>query len=240
MKIANLLLATCSILSIAAMCSFCKPVVRDASIEPELPIEVTKANAAVVILDPNTSSPRCGGVSVYDHDGTAVLVTAAHCVTRKKNVFDPSPTTERWARVGDEISYVTRNEWYASESGSFGAVIKELDTSRDWSVLSINPYEVPRPLVAVNLSNRILVLGEHVHVIAPVFDWIRHDGEIVHTAFSGMDSYFVEMSTSIEFGYSGSPVIMDSGEVLGIVIQCSVPDDVRKCVPGWSIATTVP
>lgn len=241
MKIEKILSGLSLSVILLSFCSFCKPPqLSEIVAEHNLPAEAEKANAAVLILDPDTGNQRCGGVAVYGNDGVAVLMTAAHCVTHKDDPFDPAPNAERGASVGDRIRYVTRDSWYSSASGAFTAQLKELDQVRDRAVLSVNPNEVPTPLMKANLLVFSPEVGAHIHSIAPVFSWDRHDGMIEWFQYSGIGSYYIGSSVSINFGWSGSPVILDNGEVLGLEIKCYTEDSERKCIPGSSIITTLP
>jgi trypsin-like peptidase len=231
------------------MCSFCTPYTEskppDLTSLPDYSVErfMNERDATVVILQPDVLQPNCSAVSVYDYDGSAVLATAAHCLPSKVDKLDPSPDAIKEANVGDRILYVTRNDWYYTGSDAMRATIKRIDPIRDRAVLSVNQFEVPIPLLKGSPCDGCPTKDYAVHSISSLSGWERRDGFISRMSFSGIGSYFMESSISIEFGWSGSPVVNEKGEVIGLMIQCSPMYDansVRKCAPGWSLLTSVP
>jgi hypothetical protein len=236
-------MAGCIATMFLLMCSVCTP-----RIEPNLPnysVEqfMNERDATVVLLEPDVLQPNCSAFAIYDYDGSVVLATAAHCLLSKVDKLDPSPTAIREASVGDRILYVTRNDWYYTGSDAMRATIKRVDHVRDWAVLSVSQFEVPQPLFKASTCDECLGDRHPVHSVSALNNWERRDGFISRQSFSGIGSYFFESTISIEFGWSGSPVINERGEVIGLMVQCSPrtdTDSVRKCKPGWSLLTSVP
>jgi len=165
---------------------------------------------------------------------------------RKVDKFDPAPNAEKEAHVGDGILYVTRNDWFYTGSDAMRAKIKTLDLVRDRAMLSVNQFEVPMPLMKAKYCYPCTFDGDQVHSVSAVYNWDRHKGTILNDMYSGIDSRFFESDLTIDYGWSGSPVFTENGEVLGLVIRCNpsivqVNDRmVRKCVPGWSLITSIP
>jgi len=226
-------------IALSLTCSVCQQPTLPNYPERELPARDREVAATVVILDPNSGYPRCSAVSIYGQDGTAVLATAAHCVTKNVDEFDVSPEPVRSADIGDEIRYVVRDDWYHTASASYLAKVQSIDLGRDRATLKVNQYEVPQPLLKVDMSSVLIPSPVHVHALSAFFGWQRRDGDILKSEFSGVGSFFLESSMTIDFGWSGSPVIMDTGEVLGIVLRCADKDKNKVCDPGWSLFTTL-
>ena len=228
------------------MCSFCRPQTHPIIAPQSRPVLEKEADSVVVILDPDSGAPHCSGFSVKDYDGIAVLVTAAHCVTRKIDPFDPSPNAARSVKTDDEVVYVTRSMWELTASQRRSALVTDVDLARDWAVLEGKPFEVPMPLERATPCYDCRYNRESVHAISSVYDWTRHEGNILRVTYSGIGSNFYESDLDIDFGWSGSPVINAEGKVMGIVIQCHDEDvegidhPYKVCKPGWSMVTSLP
>lgn len=227
-------------------CGVCSPALDPS---PTMLYDVTQffteRESTVVLLNQDSLTPSCSAVSIYDYDGSAVLATAAHCLLRKVDALDPSPSAEKEAHEGDRALYVTRNDWYYTGSDAYRATIKRIDFVRDRAVLSVNQFEVPPPLPRAEPCDRCLFENYNVHSVGAVYEWARHSGVITGKTYAGYGSSFVESSISINYGWSGSPVFNDNGEVMGLIIRCDpdVQDETHKtrpCKPGWSLFTSLP
>lgn len=204
-------------------------------------------DATVVLLNADTNQPNCSAVSILDSHMFVVLVTAAHCVQSKVDIFDPSPSAAKWANVGDSIYYITKENWSDPSSIVFESKIQSIDEPRDRVVLSVFQNEAPVPLKGITGCDRCLYENYPVHTISSIFGWVNHKGVVTGKTYSGAGSSFFESSITIDFGFSGSPVINESGEVMGIITRCD-PLEIKvdygtvykKCKKGWSLFTSLP
>jgi hypothetical protein len=206
------------------------------------PVKTSAREAAsvVVLLSANRDRhPCCSAASVLDLHGRVVLVTAAHCVLHKINQDDPAPDADTWAHVGDRVFYVPGG------SSALEATVSWFDAPRDRAILKPVDGEAPPPLPLRKLCDRCQLDGAPVHAVSALFEQTR-SGTITGKSWAGFGSRFWESDMSIIPGWSGSPVLDEAGEVVGIVAKCNgttinAGDQIqRTCTPHWAIFTDVP
>ena len=101
----------------------------------------------------------------------------------------------------------------------------------------------PAPLALRSLCDRCSLDGARVHAVSALYEQ-THSGEITGRTFAGVGAWYWETSMTIIPGWSGSPVLNESGQVVGIMSKCNgttlnAGDKVkRSCVPGWSLFTS--
>ena len=226
-------------LTLAESCAPKPPIERDpfglikTAAEHEL-------DAAVVILDPVTREPHCSGASIRVDD-KLVIVTAAHCVTRRANPFDVSPNPEKVAHVGDYAFFIPRDQWTPFADQDCEAKIAEFDPVHDRATLMpVDQADVPQPLPVARLCERCTIDDYPIHYVSALYGWEKHSGTVTGRAKDGQAEFW-ESSTSIIFGWSGSPVINSDGQMVGIVSRCHGKDypGGRQCEPGYSLFTDV-
>lgn len=213
----------------------CSPAPEPIRPEP-VPFRETQgreARATVLILSADTGQACCSGVSVLDARGHVVLLTASHCVTHKTDPDDVSPDAERTAEIGDVLGW-------RSGMRVARAVLREYDPVRDRATLEPDELAAPLPLAARKLCERCTLDGERVHAVSALYDQTSA-GSIIGKVYAGEGAHWWESSMSVVPGWSGSPVLDDSGRVVGIVTKCNgltLPAGARlrkTCVPGWSL-----
>jgi len=204
-----------------------------------------EAMASVMLLNTDGEhSPSCGGVAIK-RSGLTVLATAAHCVRHKIDPFDPAPNAEREAKLGDTIMYSTKGWSPFVPRLNRKSTIVDLDEVHDRAILYPVQDEAPAPLDVAELCDRCTTQPVQVHAIAPVFGWAQHEGVITGRTYAGGSNWFYESSVSINFGWSGSPVINSDGRVVGITIACNSVEvldgdhAVKTCLPDWSVFTSI-
>jgi hypothetical protein len=194
-----------------------------------------EAAATVVLLSANRDRhPCCSAVAVLDAQGLVMLDTAAHCVVHKINQDDPAPDADQWANIGDSIWYRTQDGYYPQR-----ATIAKYDAVRDRATLEPVDGDAPPPLALRRAKS-----GSRVHAVSGLYGYEVHDGRVQGKTFAGAPGvWFWESDVSIVPGWSGSPVLNEAGEVVGIISKCNgvsvnAGDRIlHSCLPGWSIFT---
>jgi trypsin-like peptidase len=239
------LLAACFLAGFSFMIGACHPSREPACVQ--VAREEREMDATVVLLDSDTDEPHCSAVTVVGGDGSVVLVTAAHCVQRKVDAFDPSPSADKTANIGDTILYITREDWYGTGQKYKESTIKSIDMPRDRAVLGVFQNEAPVPVPSIRQCERCEFDGYPVYAVSGLFGWDRHDGVVNRKMFSGPNANFFESTMTVELGWSGSPVFNERGEAMGVVTRCNTytieldnGHEYKKCKRGWSLFTSIP
>lgn len=227
-------------LALIAGCAPKPPHERDPFGLTKTPVE-REANATVVILDPNNYGGHCSGVSVNDRGVTRIL-TAAHCVTHLDNPYDISPWPIKVANLGDTIFFVPRDGTVKRQVACVGSIAM-FDPDRDLAwVDADDPSDLPSPLPVKPFCERCQLTDETVHAVSGLYAYTTHYGYVIGQTFES-NARFWASTLDIQYGWSGSPVLNDSGYVVGVISKCTPdigPDGEKQCKPGWSLFAGAP
>jgi len=184
-----------------------------------------KETKATVVLFNSVKQANCSGVSVLNSSGNTILLTASHCIKKS---------------IGDTILYS-----FKDEKTLYKSRIESFDILHDRATLIPNRNEAPSPLNYKSLCERCTLDRLNVHVISGLNNWEKHYGYITGKTISN-GARFWEDNITIIPGWSGSPVINDQGEVVGIITSCigsSYIDEnemINSCEPGTSYFIGLP
>lgn len=156
-------------------------------------------------------SPTCNAFCVQDID-VPYLVTAAHCVEN----MGP----------GSRFRYMTNNG-----IGSKWATVEWVGVTGDRAIASINdPDLIP---FKVN-SSYYPEPGDSAITVTSVYSDVSR-GKVIGPLSSG----WYDTTQTVNFGWSGSPVLNDQGTVWGIVSMCKLDDGQQNCDPNYSIVSSI-
>ncbi len=156
--------------------------------------------------------PRCAAFALA-REGQTMLVTASHCVPESATNLTP-------------LRFLAPSGW-----GHGRAFLLERDAANDVAFLAIGDPEMVTPL-RMGRSPRV---GENVWSYSPLFR-ARSSGTV--TDWLGPDWF--ETTQTVAKGWSGSPVLDDRGDVVGVVSQCPLALDgaATRCAPGRVVVTS--
>ncbi len=157
-------------------------------------------------------APRCAAFALVRQHQT-MLVTAAHCVPESATNLTP-------------LRFLAPSGW-----GHGLAYLLERNEAADVAFLAIGDPEMVTPLH----TGRSPLVGDSVWSYSPIF---RATSAGVVTDWLGGDWF--ESTQTVAKGWSGSPVLDDRGDVVGVVSQCpaSVTAAGARCAPGRVVVTS--
>jgi Trypsin-like peptidase domain len=154
--------------------------------------------------------PRCAAFGVM-RGGQTQLATASHCVPDVAN-------------RSTALRFLAPSGW-----GHGKAYLVERDAAADVAYLALDDPVMVSPL----RLGRAPLVGESVWSYSPIYR-DRSSGRV--TGWLG-DDWF-ETDQTVADGWSGSPVLDDSGAAVGVVSRCSSGHGTsRRCTPGRTVVT---
>jgi hypothetical protein len=178
---------------------------------PKYPVAVLMRDSVVMSTDGETTSGHIFTRPACSAFAVAPheLVTAAHCLEPDQKV----------AKIVD------RDTWNSTASGFVAMRVKSVDPVRDLAFLD-------SPVQFAPLRVRELDEGEHVTAVSAVYDWSKSQGAAMLALGNFRDS-----SLTIDFGWSGSPVLGDDGAVVGVISKCAAQyvGSLKYCLPRSAI-----
>lgn len=158
----------------------------------------------------NTFKPRCAAFALT-RAGQTMLVTASHCVPDSATNLTP-------------LRFRAPSGW-----GHGKAYLLERNAAADVAFLALGEPELVTPLRV----GKSPLIGESVSSYSPIYR-ARAPGQV--TGWLGGDWF--ETTQSVAAGWSGSPVLDDRGDVVGVVSQCPAAEGpTKRCSPGRVVVT---
>ncbi len=159
----------------------------------------------------DTYEPRCAAFALV-RAGQTMLVTASHCVPDSTTALTP-------------LRFLAPSGW-----GHGLAYLLERNVAADVAFLALSDPEMVTPLRV----GRSPLVDERVWSYSPIYrarsvglvqDWLGND--------------WFETTQTVAKGWSGSPVLDERGDVVGVVSQCpgKVDGTVKRCAPGRVVVT---
>jgi hypothetical protein len=158
----------------------------------------------------STWEPHCAAFAIV-RAGQTILTTAAHCVPASVSSSTP-------------LRFHAPSGW-----GHGKAYLAERDDAAD--VAFLTPAE-PGMVTPLRVGRTPLV-GDSVWSYSPIY----RDRSTGHVA-NWLGSDWFETTQTVDAGWSGSPVLDDRGEVVGIVSRCPAEQTAAKrCAPDRVVVT---
>ncbi len=156
--------------------------------------------------------PRCAAFALV-RQGQTMLVTASHCVPESATNLTP-------------LRFLAPSGW-----GHGLAYLLERNDAADVAFLALGDPEMVTPL----RKGKSPLIGESVWSYSPTYR-DRSDGQVT----GWLSGDFFETSQIVDKGWSGSPVLDASGDVVGVVSQCSSETSgaTTRCAPGRVVVTS--